>query len=826
MALWALAGTWSLSVSAEVPEWTAFESGREDAFYFRLEVDPTLTMGDGAIQVFNCTVFCRTSPELGSLRLRVFDQANNKLHEGLIPMEMGPGKTRAKFQWDTAGLGYEMYRLRFDILFEDERIQSPWNDITAYKQSEGHTSAMLEQFASDTAALERHFEALEINDSDLAYTRMRLALSNHTIKLARQALDSGNWRAATRYVAYGSGLINRVRTQITFFANEPELYHAPRRPDLKSLTAGNHGFRAEGQQVYLFGLAGDDRLAADMDMLAALGLNQATFYVDPAQDDFAPTLSSDLAEAAGANVSVTVQVTPPGLAPNSPDLPRSSVAIPESLPIGSQGKPYRDRLVSLTALLAEEPIVNGLSIMQRPTFDFQGESIRRSFIEYLRVNYEDRDQLNRAWKSRHREYSDIQIAVDRPRPAFVYDWTDFHLNVVDTYLRGYTDSLRAKGGPVRLQITLDDGAIHADNAANHVDPESLGGMVDVIGVATPTPSADGRFLLDHPRSSMMFTLADAFSEGAPVVGSAMSIVPENAGSAPGTPYARSLIWEAVMAGADGASAWAWDETDPSAIFHHPAFLEGLCAAAIDINRLGNIVHAFQTAHAPIAVLWSRSSRIFQSGDPFVESVSAAYEGASFGGQRVRMVSERECAEGALSEISVLVIPRATSVRDDAFDAINAYIDGGGTVVRTGTPIPYTARGHSRADVISSTVNTLLVRGVEDAGGYLHGIESAYSRDALPQTPRAVNEHGYLLEGVRSRCVEVDGKSYLYLLNMRDESVLCHLAGNSQQGRDLIEGINLRFPLDLPPLRPMVIALESGEADVRMATVGGAPADSE
>ena len=821
-----LAMLWAIAIAApagaQAPEWVVDEAGGDVGFYYRLEIAPQTVTGDEAVHTFDCTVFCRTSPDIGNLRLRVFNASGKQLHEGTIPLELDPGKNYAKFRWDTAGLGFEVYRLRFDILFDDPRVRSPWLDFTAYKRSESHTSAQLEAFSGHVDKLRDHLSELGAENYEPAYGTMRLALAEHTLDLARTAFDNGDWRGAGELVAYGTGLINRVRTQLTFFAQEPELYHPPRRPDLTKLQTARDGFHAENQHVYLFGLTGGEELAEDIAMLPKLGLNQATFFVDPSEEDFASHLPGHIMAARENNVSITVQVAQPG---GTESGLTASVNIPEDLPIGADGKPYRDRLVALAGLLADEPIVNGLSILQRPNFDFRSESVRREFIRYLSGKYADRDELNRAWRSRVRDMSEIQLAADeRPRPPFVYDWSDFHLSVVDTYLHGYAGAIAERGGPVRLQVTMGDGILQPGPARYEVDVETLGGTFGMIGVA-PTAAHDSRFALNHPKSSMLYALADAFSDGAPVIGSALSLIDGKEARNP-VGYARSAVWEAVMSGADGASAWAWETCAADSIASYPMLLEGYCAGAIDVNRLASIVHQFQTARAPVAIVWSRSSRIFQDGDPFIDSFVKAYEGASFGGQRVRIVSEQECIEGALEDVDVLVLPRATAMREEAFNAINAYIEGGGTIVRTGTPIPYTEHGHSRADVITSTVNTLLVRGVEAADGYMHGIESAYSRGALAQVPRAVNEHGYLLEGVRSRFIEYDGQRYLYLLNLRSEPVFCHLAGGAQHGRDLVEGQEVDFPLDLSPLRPMVIALESGDADIQSVTVGGSVTATE
>jgi hypothetical protein len=236
-----------------------------------------------------------------------------------------------------------------------------------------------------------------------------------------------------------------------------------------------------------------------------------------------------------------------------------------------------------------------------------------------------------------------------------------------------------------------------------------------------------------------------------------------------------------------------------------------------VNRLAPIVHALQQAPASVAVLWSDASKIFDDGEPYLESALYAYEGCSFSGYNVRWISEAQCADGELAGVKLLVIPHTPAVTDAAFEAMKAYIEAGGHVARIGMPIPYNEKGHSRQDILRNSYNTVLVRGVNLPTEYLHAIDAAIEMDALPVISRPVNEHGYPLEGVRTRTVELEGNQYLYLINVRKEPVTCHLTGPAQGGRDLIQGRDISFPYLMSPLEPMLLQMDRPEPELMLST---------
>jgi hypothetical protein len=156
----------------------------------------------------------------------------------------------------------------------------------------------------------------------------------------------------------------------------------------------------------------------------------------------------------------------------------------------------------------------------------------------------------------------------------------------------------------------------------------------------------------------------------------------------------------------------------------------------------------------------------------------------------------------------LVMPETMAISDEAFEQIDAYVEAGGMVARVGTPIPYNESGISRSDVIRTSPNTVLVRGMNLPTEYLHAMDAVLDRGQLPLIPRPVNAFGYPLEGVRSRYVRLNGVDYLYIINLRHTPATVHITGGADRGRDLILSREVSFPRVMESLETLLIQLDS------------------
>lgn len=664
-------------------------------------------------------------------------------------------------------------------------------------------------------ALEAHLDSRG-GIGQFPYQRMRIETVEQLLPTARRMLSDHSLRRADDAIRYMEETLNSVRATLTFgtdAAGKPD--SVTQRPDMTTVTPRHGAFYADDTPVFLMGFAGGLELGQNLPVLSRLGLNHALVALDP-DSGLDPRATRFLDDARQANMAVTVHLST-GASRATADQhtlwPDTARMYPSELD---------PAFASILAQLQRQPAVHAVGLANRPVVRFRGEEARHAFIEYLRGTYPTQYDLNRSWKMRLRAFDEVQIMPASDRIAYQHDWQTFTRLAGARYAAGRIQMAQAEAPSLPMFLTYDGGLLKPGEEGANLDYEALGAYLPVTGVTSRLSAAHERYALDFPGHVLPYAILRSLVPDRPLLDTELRIDLEGVGDAPiAHTIAESLVhagvWDAAVEGLNGVALWAWSRAVVSetraeangALVKQLGALEGLARASLDLNRLAPIVVALQQARADVAILYSFEGLLRPEAAEYTESLRNAYEGVSFGGRPVRFMTERQAAAGELDGVHVLVLPRVRTLTDEAFAAVAEYIENGGIVIRTPNQIPYDGRGHSRRQVIASTLETILVRGLDTPAAYFHAIESAYATGRLPEVPRPSNEYGYLLQGVKSRYVEHDGETYLYLVNLRQNAVATGLNGAYRGGYDLIQGREVTFPTVLKPLDPMLLRLEPG-----------------
>lgn len=675
--------------------------------------------------------------------------------------------------------------------------------------------AEIDAIELDAGALAAHVATLGGPGVRPARPAIRTAAAQLANALARRALDSGDLRAAYNAVPRVRGALDAVRAWLAFAPENAEPNAAVPEADLATLTIRDGAFFAQGpggaQPVFPIGLRG-----ATFEALRRYGFDLAALDAPLSKNLPEPgapaTVERDLGDfldrARENNVAVIVSADPGDLpdwaAREWPDLLEGDNGSFAFNPLDATALDLIERYIqTLASELDKHSMPKLLSLAWKPKFHFSGPAIRDDFVGEMCAIYLNRTTINTVWQSRLARLADIDIWDEAAEPAYQFDWQTHHARIGSEFLVWMRDVARAAGGGTALCATLDGDVFDPGEARAGLDRERLAPRWDANACATQTDPRHPDYAMDWAPAAMAYVLLRSIAPDKPVIDTDNRFVPIDAAPEHAEEYANSLMWQAVLSGLS-ASVSPWDD----ALAAQPGAIEGYAIAALDINRLAPVVVAFQRARAPVAILWSRSSKIYHDGEPYLASLRHAFEGCAFSGRKLRFVSEGQCAGGALDDVGVLVIPRTPALTEAAFDAVSRYVARGGVVIRVGMPLTFDEHGRGRRETIPNSLATVLVRGTDTPTKYLHAMDAATYSGVLDPIPRAVNRYGYPLEGVRTRHVVVDGRDYVYILNLRKTPVTCHLTGTSRKGRDLIRGRDLAFPCTLEPLDPMLVLLDA------------------
>jgi hypothetical protein len=454
--------------------------------------------------------------------------------------------------------------------------------------------------------------------------------------------------------------------------------------------------------------------------------------------------------------------------------------------------------------LRAEPRFHSVSIADAPRFRITGEPMRLGFIEYLAARFESTTEINLAWRTRFASFDDMEIRWDWDKRAYQLHLQRYHRDHVTEWF----DWIAATIGPniqSNLLFTAPGSALTIASGKDGIDAELINAAMDASGCETTPENYPAAYAIPFPGVDMQIALLQAAHPQKPVYN--FNDVPAPM-PGEGHPRAeRARLWLNAIAGAELSVApfeslfeTAGGELTPA----NTRRLDGYLTGGQTLDRLAPEVAAFRKQTAPVAIVWSDSSRVFEDGSLYLPSVRKAYEGAVCFGLPVRFVSERQMAAGALDSVELLMLPAVTAMRDDAFAALEAYVSEGGRMISEGSTIPYTEDGTSRALRLPASPLTKTVHRAKLPSDYLRALDAAFIASDLDEIPRPTDALGYPILGVIGEYLNADNSEYLFLLNVTGETHSIHLATGRREGRDLIEGRPAVFPLNLEPLDPMLI----------------------
>lgn len=764
---------------------------------------------------FDCKIDSEWHYPDARLHFQVRDAKDVLVHEAELPLDIPIGASSDTVIWDSAALSTGVYQATVDILF-DQDLPPASCMLTIKKVTDAQLKADLEAVAGRIAELRGKMVLPSTPGMKPSYAEVRLRIAEDFIAPARAYAQAGEWRRMDALLEYLQRTAGAVYAWQVFGAAAPELEEPVPDADMMSLTVKDGVFCAGDRPAFLFGRVLSKPTPELLEQLHRYGLNFAAFNIAPSDTlasasltaDFQPRFDALFGKAAEANLGLSVglasECVPEWVLAASPGLNAKGFF---DLTEPAAREALRRHINAAVPYLARQKAVKAVTIADNPRFKFNSEEVRNSFIESVKKTYPDRQRLNQAWRAHLAKYEEITIWDDtakqfqyQNRRAYQYDWQIFQRGLVQDYFRSVQAAVNTLAPGLLQTAVLPDSVFEAGETRFGVEREALANMMDASACTSTVSSKDDYYAFSYSNQGAFHSVTSSFQPGKPMFDLGSFIDIEGIQSA--GPVVNSILWEEVMNGVD-ALALASDST----IFESPDALESFADVCLAANRLAPVISAFQQAPIQVAILYSDSAKILDEGVPYLKSARYAYEGCSFAGYRVRYITEKQIEQGGLDGVKVFVIPETPAVADAAFSKMSEYIEHGGSVIRVGTPIPYDPHGFSRRDVLRDAGKTIRVRGLNLPTEYLHAMDAVITDGALPQIPRTVNTSGYPVEGVKTLYAEYGGHGYLFLINVRKDAVTCQLTGAAQAGRDLILGRDVKFPVCVQPLDPMLIRLD-------------------
>jgi beta-galactosidase len=345
------------------------------------------------------------------------------------------------------------------------------------------------------------------------------------------------------------------------------------------------------------------------------------------------------------------------------------------------------------------------------------------FKRWLEAKHGSIGALNKLWGTNYSSFADVAIAVPldtkyKGTPLW-YDWSRFNMARGTEWLTFLHDEIKRHDPKAMTHIKIMPDLFVEGNRDHGIDLETLTELTEMIGDDAKIRKRDMRFTDPEAweqyysyywkEMSMSYDFMASVSPGKPHVNSEVHFLstsqyrdlemkPE---------YVRSTYWLATIHGLNAGLTWFWARNPDGSIeerlfqsspdlalgssyagsvAQQPLVAGELTRTMMDLNAFSEELVKFQRQEKPIRIFHSETSAI--NDGKYMEDQYHLYESMYFNGVPIGFATEKIIKQQSHSAWNVIVVHKSEEVTDDEFNALQFYLDQGGTLILDDTSLAY------------------------------------------------------------------------------------------------------------------------------------------
>ncbi|MFI2856288.1 S-layer homology domain-containing protein [Paenibacillus sp. JSM ZJ436] len=383
----------------------------------------------------------------------------------------------------------------------------------------------------------------------------------------------------------------------------------------------------------------------------------------------------------------------------------------------TSGKPYTE----LGYLLANEPhwfLEKGHWATPRKANGQEGISdlALKQFAEWLEERHQTLSNLNALWGTSYASFdaaAQSVIPMDKKYKGtpIGYDVSLFNMERGTEWLGFLHEQVKANDPQANTHIKIMPDLFVEDNRTHGIDFEKLTEMVDIIGDDAKTrkenfkSTGQAEDWKEHysymwKELAMSYDFMSSVSPDKAHINSEVHFLstvayrdlymkPE---------YVRNTYWLATLLGMDAGFTWFWGrnpdgsienrlmttsvqgllESYPGTVAQQPRVANELSKTMMDLNAFSEEIVKFQEQRKPVRIFYSETAAI--NDTHYMEDQFELYEALFFNGVPVGFVTASMLEKQPHSSWDAVVIRKTEEVTDAEFEALQSYLNAGGTVI--------------------------------------------------------------------------------------------------------------------------------------------------
>jgi len=362
----------------------------------------------------------------------------------------------------------------------------------------------------------------------------------------------------------------------------------------------------------------------------------------------------------------------------------------------------------------------GISLCNEPSFFTQTDTwntgevsfyTKEKFSEWLLAKHGSVENVNEVWTSRTVSNVDdlkINIPINKNlqgNPIW-YDWLTFNQERVTDWFTFLHEKVKTGNSGIKTHIK-NMPWLWVENKKDHgIDMEALTMLTDVIGNDMGSNNSnifgnrkkwENHYAFDWEEMCMGFDFFKSVAPNKPAFNTEvhylstvnfrdLKLKPE---------YARMTYWLSHLQGTNAGNSWVWGRNEdgspknyfvnvapkdyPGIVTQQPQVLDAVTTTLIDLNSHSKDIVELQRLKKPIRIFYSKTSAINIRNH--MDHMKEIYETLFFEGTPIGFATEKIINNQDNGNWEVIVIYDTKFVTESELNALQAYLDNGGTIIK-------------------------------------------------------------------------------------------------------------------------------------------------
>ena len=292
-----------------------------------------------------------------------------------------------------------------------------------------------------------------------------------------------------------------------------------------------------------------------------------------------------------------------------------------------------------------------------------------------------------------------------------------------------------------------------------------------------------------------------------------------------TKYVRAVYWAAHTLGLNVSQTWYWPRKEDGSLrpnltnayggsnTQQPRVTNELHSTIIDLNAYSEEVMAMQRQRKSIRIFYSKTSA--NQKTEYMDDIFELYEALNFDGISLGFATKNIIKKQNNNNWDVILVHKTEQVTQLELDALQSYLDNGGTIIVDGESLKKNEYGISLSSlnpadgtlVVASSLNDMKTKALEVLED-----KNLLAEVKITETDSA----GF--KGCTWKCIKnSDGNNVLSIINLgkTEASLNIELKGATKgtSCKDLLKGIQVSSNPKLKPYEVLFIEVTDAQANV-------------